>query len=125
MQKILIGFIALSLLFFVGCDNAEKNYKPVINEEQMVDLLVEIHLADATLNRAVNRGKINNSQVKGYYKEILEAHNITRAQFDSLYNYYSKDFDRFEKLYDDVILELQKRKKDIELEKRAKKDKKE
>lgn len=124
MQKILIGFIALSQLFFVGC-NSQKKHDPPLNKEKMIDLLVDIHLADATLNRAVSRGKINKTEVDGYYKEILDEHGISRASFDSVYNYYSKDFDEFEKLYGEVILKLQKEKKDIELEQLSKKGEKE
>lgn len=120
MQKILIGFIALSQLFFVGCDS-EKKKEAILNEEEMIELLVDIHIADATLNRAVSRGKINKSQVKNYYKGVLESHGITRTQFDSVYDYYSRDFENFESLYDEVVLRLQKKKKDIELEKRSKK----
>jgi hypothetical protein len=104
MLRIIIGVIAI--ITIISCSK-EKSNKAIISEEEMIELLVDIHKTDALLTRAVNRGEIKNDEVIEYYKGMFEKHNITREEFDSAFDYYSHDFKRFEKMYSNVVIKLQ------------------
>jgi hypothetical protein len=121
MNKILYGFIALTFLL-TGCENS--NSDAPIQEDEMVELLVEIHFVDAMVLRGVNQGAIKNPETYSYYKSVLEKHGIDRAIFDSAFDYYSKDFKKLDKMYNRVLSELKKKQEQLELaEKEAAKQK--
>lgn len=116
MVRILILYIALGLLL-IGCSKKSKEEK-LMSEDQLVHLLADMHVIDALMMRTVNRGMIKNREVDNYYKGVLVKYNITRSEFDSIYNYYSQDYGRLEKIYDKVLVEIKKRKEILDLEKR-------
>ena len=103
MQRVIIGFIALFTIISCG---SEQKKKSQLTEEQMIELLVDIHKTDALLTRAVNRGEIKKEEIKHYYKGMLDKHNITRDEFDSAFDYYSHDFKKFDKIYAEVLARI-------------------
>jgi hypothetical protein len=103
-----IGILWLIALFVVvGCGK-EKQNEASLSEEEMIELLVDMHKTDALLSRAVNRGDVRKEEVIQYYKGVLDKHNISRGQFDSVFNFYSKNYKKFEEMYGDVIARIQK-----------------
>lgn len=105
MMRIIIGFIALFSI--ISC-SSEKKETAKLSEKEFIELLIDVHKTDALLTRAVNRGNIKKTEINDYYKGMLKKHNITRKEFDSIYDYYSHDYKNFEKLYDEVFARLQK-----------------
>ncbi len=92
-------------------------------EEKLVQLLTDMHMTDALMMRTTNRGIIKSKEADNYYKGLLVKYDITRSEFDSVYEYYSQDYARLEKIYDKVLIEIKKRKEVMEIERhRAKKD---
>jgi hypothetical protein len=107
-----INILCLGLLFIVlSCSTEEKPQIPenILPEDKIVPLIVDMHLADATLIFL----QLDNTQKKFrsdiYYRQIFQKHNITKADFDSSIMYYARIPGHFEKIYDEVLAELNRR----------------
>lgn len=111
----LSGFVLLMVLI-IGCSDSDNKNAP-IKEKEMIELLADIHFTDAMLIRGVNQGSIKNKDTYQYYKFVMEKHNITPELFDSAYNYYCRDFKKFDKMYDKVITILKQREEQLETSK--------
>ena len=92
----------LIIQFFFGCSTAKKNKSDVIDEDTFVDVLVDIHLADAILN--AHRYKVNRDSAKIhlFYNDVLIKHNVTQKQIQNTINYYTNHPKKFEKIYNRV-----------------------
>ncbi len=98
--------LILALIFFVECNNSEK--EDIIEQDKFVDILVDIHIADALIsNKGFYDGNLKDS-TKSYYNYVLKKHKVSRASFDKSMEYYSKDTENYLKLYDKVIAIISK-----------------
>jgi len=94
------------ILFFVqfiyGCSSCKKNEAVILDEDTFVDVLVDIHLADAILH--ANKYRINRDSVKIhlYYNDVLIKHNVTQKQIQNTIGYYTNHPKKFEKIYNKV-----------------------
>jgi len=97
--------IALILLVFVmastSCQDKEK-----IPREEMVSILVDIHLLDGAIQKDRYRQELEIPDTLNVYGYVFDKHGYSRAQFDSTMNYYSRDPRRFERIYQDVMARL-------------------
>lgn len=101
MQK--ISFILLSVCFFIllSCDKPPVE-KPadLIGEEQMIDLLTDIHLAEATfMNRHYQDSLLSNSSSANFYYSVLKKHQVADTVFEKSYVFYLSQPKKFEKMY--------------------------
>ncbi len=101
------------LLFFslVSCTKkVEDKIKPpddLIAREEMVDIIVDMHIFDAVMASEQKKGGKNVQYQKYYlYNSIMEKHNITRERFDESFKYYQHDFEVMDDIYADVITKL-------------------
>ncbi len=98
--------LIIALFLFTQCDNSDK--KDIIEQDKFIDILVDIHIADAIIsNKGFYDGNLKDS-TKSYYNYVLKKHNISRASFDKSMEYYSKDTESYLKLYDKVIAIISK-----------------
>jgi hypothetical protein len=98
---------SLAVFCFVlhACIDSKKKY--VIPEKELVDVLVDLHLAD---------GMTEYTNVAGFtdyyldsaslYTAIFNKHGVTRAEFDSTLSYYSTRTERFQKIYEKAALKI-------------------
>ena len=115
LRSLFLAFIGLVLAFTSSCSNAETGPSQVdkpldlIPKDSLVALLVDLHLTDATSKQ--NFIPNNNDTYYEYqeYKAILNFHKISRNRFDATLRYYCAKGNDFEKLYEEVIAELQAR----------------
>lgn len=96
--------IAVLLMAFNGCSNQPSVPRGFPKEKQMADILADIYLAEATMN-AYPMGYRENMDSKSvsYYKDVLEKHNLTKQQFDTIFAWYTSNPYLFTKVYDRVI----------------------
>jgi hypothetical protein len=104
MKKALITIIFGALFILVGCNKERK----VIPRDEMVPILVKIHLMDGTAQIAQYNPEINIPDTMDVYKVVLEDYGYTRAQFDSSLQYYSRDLKKFDRIYQQVLARLNK-----------------
>lgn len=101
-----------ALLFLVllaispACKKKEKiTGKAFMNREDLVDVLVDIHLADGVTNdRKFNR-KFDADSID-ILSPILEKHQVSRQMFDTTLLVYSKYPEIFDQVYNDVLIKL-------------------
>lgn len=108
IQAIAGGILILSGLLASGCK--EKKEK-VLSEKEMVDLIVDLKLAEAYANTQLN-GPNPSEQRRELAKSVLAQHNVTQEQLDTTLGWYGRNLDEYAELYEKVDKRLlQKRKK--------------
>ncbi len=108
IQAIAGGILLLSGLLASGCK--EKKEK-VLSEKEMVDLIVDLKLAEAYANTQLN-GPNPSEQRRALAKSVLAQHNVTQEQLDTTLGWYGRNLDEYAELYEKVDKKLlQKRKK--------------
>ncbi len=104
---ILGGLILLSL--FSSCNqNKMKIPDGVLTPQEMVPLLVDIHLVDGILHQQKTIRQVKEDSAFNYYPSILKKHGLNRAMFDSTIMFYSQYPEDFSKIYDEVLEKLSK-----------------
>lgn len=110
----------LLLLFFGSCE--EKN-KKIVDREKMIDIMVDMHLSDATL-KIYNLRNAHTAVNQSHYDSIFLRHGITDHLFkwNIAFYTYKKELDQ---MMDQVVTKLnkvesdvQKRERDLENQKR-------
>ena len=101
---VLILFISLALT--PACKKKEKiTGKAFMEREVLVDVLVDIHLADGVTNdRKFNR-KYDADSID-VLSPILEKHQVSREMFDTTLLIYSRYPEIFDQVYNDVLIKL-------------------
>ena len=99
----------LIIIFLFSCGNGRMNVPDyVVQKEELVPLLVDVHLIDALLNKEKRPHAEKYEDAMTLYPAVLHKHNIDRAIFDSTIKFYVKYPEEFAKIYDDVLKELSK-----------------
>lgn len=78
----------------------------IVGQEELVPLLVDIHLIDAMLTKEKKPHAEKYEEALQLYPAVLLKHKIDRAVFDSTIKFYVKYPDQFAQIYDDVLREL-------------------
>jgi hypothetical protein len=101
-------FIILFLILFAfSCKNEEKK-KGIIEPSKMVEVMTDVHLAEALLKDMKNNGIKADSFANIYYSEIFIKHKITRKQLDENISYYASKPLELGKIYDSIIAKISK-----------------
>lgn len=106
MKKIAF-ILALLIIAFVACDN-EVIKKPnhLVNEKKMINMLVDIHLAEAAFNHMRYDSIIRNSSSVNFYSSVLAKYEVADSVFEKSYVYYVSNPKNFEKMYREVMNKL-------------------
>ena len=78
----------------------------VLSNREMRDVLYDLHRVDGALQVA-GYSYGHSQEVAGYYKNVLDEHGITQAQFDSSLVWYTDNPQIFNKIYPKVIERLE------------------
>ena len=105
MKKIAIILALFSV--FISCDN-EVIKKPnhLVSERKMIEMLVDIHLAEATYNRMRNDTLVKNSSSANFYYSVLANYEVADSVFEKSFVYYASSPKNFEKMYREVMNKL-------------------
>ena len=100
-------FIFSLLILFVSCtDKTNSVPSKIISKDKMVDVLVDIHLAEAAAdNHGLTKPEIN-VMMAARYDSIFQKHEITFEQFRTSYDYYMNHPDVFSDIYSEVVNKL-------------------
>jgi len=106
MKKTAI-ILALLVYVFVSCDDSViKKPDSLVKEKQMINMLIDIHLAEATFNRMRYDTIIRNSSSANFYYSVLDKYEIPDSVFEKSFLYYASDTKNFEKMYREVMNKL-------------------
>jgi hypothetical protein len=107
--QLLYLFFLVALIPIAGCQNNRET--PVIERNKMVEILTDIHLTQAIVEQEpLPQG----AKKEYYYCSIFERHGVTEELFDSAIGWYSANMDVFEKVYIDVIANMERKKTELE-----------
>lgn len=98
--------LLLLVLLSPACKKSESiSGKAFMEREVLVDILVDLHLADGVTNdRKFNR-KYDADSID-VLSPILEKHQVSREMFDTTLVVYSQHPELFDQVYNDVLIKL-------------------
>ena len=99
--RLKIGCVLLACVVMMGC-----RPRGVLSNREMRDVLYDLHRVDGALQVA-GYSYGHSQEVAGYYKNVLDEHGITQAQFDSSLVWYTDNPQIFNKIYPKVIERLE------------------
>lgn len=106
MKKILFIFILFGFML-ISCDKpAYEKPKNLVKESQMIDMLVDIHIADATYVEMRMDSMVQRSSSTDFFYSVLEKYQVPDSVFEKSFVYYASNPKKFEKMYRDVMNRL-------------------
>ena len=85
----------------VGC-----RPRGILSNREMRDVLYDLHRADGAIQVA-GYNYSHDQELAGYYKNVLDKHGITQAEFDSSLVWFTDNPQIFNKIYPKVIERLE------------------
>lgn len=104
MKSLLALFCGL--IFFASCNNGNEP-KDLIKKKEMVNVLIDMHLADASLDYVHNNDSLL-IFAKNKYNYIFKKYKIDSAAFSNSLNYYSSNSDKLATIYKSVLDSLER-----------------
>lgn len=99
--------IGMAVILLASCEQKmPKRPSNVLDEDQMVSVMVDMHLVETAQNLKVIEPDSTNSEYNRLFESIFVSHGITKARFDSSLYYYSTQTDQMNVIYDKVLEEL-------------------
>lgn len=107
MKNILFFLLVISASF--GCTGDAEIVVPenVLSEEKMAAVLLDVHLAEASMNLNVNPQSIQKTSTD-LKVDILKKHNIDKKMFDESFQFYTENPALLNEVYQAVLNELSK-----------------
>ena len=114
MRKAIQIALFLLTIVVVGCDEPIMP-KPehLIKEKQMIDMLVDIHLAEATYNKFRYDSIMKNNSSTNFYYSVLNKYQVPDSVFEQSYVYYASVPKDFEKMYRKVMNKLSEKEQEL------------
>ena len=101
------------LSFLVSCSETKKELLPpklsadsVIDRDQMILILADVHLIEATLTLQRNRRENTSLLTQSYYQWLCRKYSMSLLRFRENLNYYKSDPQDFSKMYKEVAKNL-------------------
>ena len=95
-------FARVLFILFIGCASPEVQIpETVLTPEQMMPIMVDIHVIEGSRNGAIMLG--DNNGIEDYYAKVYEKHGITEDQFKSSFAFYSDNPTVFIPIYEEVL----------------------
>lgn len=99
-----ITALLITILLFSCNTNKTPDY--VIPQDDMVNIIIDMHLADGLFTISDIRKKVARADSINYYDAIFDRYGYTRHDFDTSVFYYSKNINEYDKIYEDVLNKL-------------------
>ncbi len=103
MKKYIVVLLGICLL--LACNNQKK---VLIPKNDLVNILVELNLANSIGNDYFVKGKFPDLDSAVLYKSVFDKYGYSKARFDTTIAYYTRHPEDFDKIYDRVIANLVK-----------------
>ncbi|MBX7107178.1 MAG: DUF4296 domain-containing protein [Chitinophagales bacterium] len=98
---------ALLVCFFSACvAHPEKVPSGILPEDKMIHILLDVHIAESSVN---SRGMTNqqlNQLVAAKYDTVMKKNGTTFRIFEESFNYYLRHPEQFEMIYQEIVNQL-------------------
>lgn len=111
MRKFYFLFLVSITLF--SCEEKEETPDYLIEKERFVEILTEFQTAEAMVRLGLHRSQDSIIPNDSIYNAVFRKLEISQANFDSSYTYYSNRPDEFKKMFEQVITNLSKHSAEI------------
>lgn len=91
----------------------------VLNEQQLILVLTDVQLIEGAISKKILDKNNNKKDSPHYYEKVFEKHGITQEIFDESITYYSEKPEELEAIYDKVLVELSKKKAQLQSKDKA------
>lgn len=106
-MKIFQLIFVLLIIALASCnDEVVPKPKHLIKENQMIDMLVDIHLAEATYNKFRYDTIMRDNSSVNFYYAVLDKYNVQDSVFEQSFIYYASVPKNFDKMYRKVTSKL-------------------
>ena len=106
-MKKFLAITFISIFAFVSCDKPPfPKPKHLVKEKKMIDMLVDIHMAEATFTRMRTDSIVKNSSSINFYYSVLEKYEVPDSVFEKSFVYYTSNPKHFEEMYREVMNKL-------------------
>jgi len=106
MKKLPI-ILLLLILTIVSCDKLPiEKPRPLIKENIMIDMLVDIHIAEATFNHVRYDTSMFKTTSVDFYYSVLRKYEVQDSIFEKSFVFYASTPRQFEKMYRKVMNKL-------------------
>lgn len=107
MKKRFQILLLLLVVALAACDKQVVT-KPddLIREKDMIDMLVDVHLAEATYNKFRYDSIMRDNSSVNFYYSVLAKYEVADSVFEQSYVYYASQPKNFEKMYRKVMSRL-------------------
>jgi hypothetical protein len=109
MQRIIKArpffFLIILIFLFGSCDTGVirvKKPKNLISQDEIAEVLADIHIAEASIQLENSEDDSIRQTYINYYNAVFEKHNISREAFTASMDYYFKNPEKLEIIYDNV-----------------------
>ena len=107
MRNIKIILIVSLIISFFSCDKEVfEKPKNLIKEKQMIELLIDIHLAESTFQQMRHDTVFKKFSSADFYYSVLEKHHVTDSVFEKSLVYYASYPKKFEDMYREIMNRL-------------------
>lgn len=104
LKQILLLIVLIGLM---SCDKLPiEKPENLVEREKMIEMLVDIHVAEATFNMMRQDSVIRKSSSANFYHSVLDKHQVADSIFEHSFVFYSSNPKQFEKMYQDVMNKL-------------------
>ncbi len=103
--------LLLIVLVALGMASCKENTY-VLTHDQMVDVLVDMHLAEGMINASNSQLREKETKLE-VYNFVFDKHNITKARLDSSIRYYSVYAPEYYAIYEEVAERINQMESDV------------
>lgn len=104
MQKYL--YLSIILLLFACAPEKPKAPSNALTQQQMSDILADMHLADAIASGKIGNVDSSNQVAINYREVIYRKYHTTHEQFSESFNFYKNHPVLMDSIYTEVITKL-------------------
>ena len=94
------------LLLFASCNSSTTNTsasKEKLPKEKMIEVLMDVHLAEASINTLDRNKKNGVTEIANQYAVIFKKHEVKAEDFFSTYNYYIEHAAIMDSVYGELV----------------------
>jgi hypothetical protein len=106
--------IIFCLLLLASCQSSPKTPPGILDQDSMINILIDIHVAEAKANSA---GLRSPDSVQVYYKflekDVFSKHSTDSTRYYNSYRYYMENIKQMDQIYAAVVDSLSLRENSI------------
>jgi len=106
------SLVVLFTIFLIACNNGDAPPEGIISEEKMALMLADVHIIESRVSKmgllSLDSSTIVSEKLKA---DLFKQNKTDSSTYNKSYKFYSTHPEYLERIYKEVIVELEKREK--------------